>query len=248
MDFLPALTQATASPHMSNRYVHVNTGEVIKVMQDAGFTVHDQRVDKARKSPMEYQRHMVVFRNDTLQTPDGSYVPQMLWINSHNGKSPAVMKLGIYRFVCTNGMVVGNDFASERIRHAGELAKQVLDRVRELSKKSSSVFSQIETWSKIDLDRAQQEEFARRVALLRFGEQKMQQYNPLDLLNVRRAEDDKGDLWSVFNRIQENSTKGGLVGRNANNRQVRSKSLNSIGLDVGFNERLWELTEEFAAA
>lgn len=247
MNFLPALTQSTPSPSMSSRYVHVNTADVINVMQDAGFTVHDQRVDKARKSPLEYQRHMVVFRNDSIQTPDGSYVPQMLWINSHNGKSPAVMKLGIYRFVCTNGMVVGNDFASERVRHAGELAKQVLDRVRDLSAKSVKVFDQIDTWSKIDLSAAKREEFAKRAAILRFGEDKVQQYNPMDLLNVRRAEDDKGDMWSVFNRVQENATKGGIVGRNANNRQVRSKSLNSIGLDVGFNERLWELAEEFVA-
>jgi hypothetical protein len=248
MDYLPALMQETASPSMSSRYVHVNTSDVINVMNDAGFTVHEQRVDKARKSPLEFQRHMVVFRNDSVQTPDGSYVPQMLWINSHNGKSPAVMKLGIYRFVCTNGMVVGNDFATERVRHAGELAKEVLDRVRNLSAKSVKVFDQIDAWSKIDLSQAQRDEFARRAAVIRFGEAKLQQYNHLDLLNVRRTEDDKGDMWSVFNRVQENAVKGGMIGRNANNRQVRSKSLNSIGLDVNFNEKLWELADEFVAA
>lgn len=242
-----AITQSTPSPKMSDRYVHVNTAQVIDIMSDAGFSVSDIKVDRARKGGADFKRHMVIFRDDSSQTPDGSYTPQMLWTNSHNGTSPASMRLGIYRFVCSNGMVAGTDFAHERIRHMGDLARQVLDRVRSLSAHSTKVFSQIENWSKIDLEKEKRVELARRAALIRFGEQKVQQYNIMDLLNVRRAEDDKGDLWTTFNVIQENAVKGGLVGRNANNRQVRSKALNSIGLDLNFNEKLWDIAEEFAA-
>lgn len=246
MSYAPAILQTIAAPNMSDRYVHVNTSDVITIMNDAGFDVAETKVDKTHKNDPAFQRHMVVFRNNNITTPDGTYQPQMLWMNSHNGKSPAVMRLGMYRFVCANGLVVGTDLAKERIRHVGDLARQVIDRVRLLSAKSVSVFNQIDEWSKIDLAKEQREEFARRAAIIRFGAEKVQQYNALDLLNVRRAEDDHGDLWSTFNVIQENAVKGGMVGRNANNRQIRSKMLKSIGLDVGFNEQLWTLAEEFA--
>jgi hypothetical protein len=37
----------------------------------------------------------------------------------------------------------------------------------------------------------------------------------------RRFDDRRPDLWSVFNRTQENLTKGGLHGRSANGRRQR---------------------------
>lgn len=246
MNYLSAITQATPAPHMSKRYVHVNTSDVINVMTEAGFTVVDQKVDKVRKSNSEFARHAVIFRSEQLGTADGTYVPQAIFMNSHNGKSTANLRLGLYRFVCANGMVVGQDYASSSIKHVGDLARQVIERVKEMSKQSVEVFQKVDQWSKIDLSKEKRIEFATRAAMLRFGEKNSKQYSMSDLISARRLEDDKGDLWSTFNIIQENTTKGGLVGRNANNRQVRSKALTSIGLDLRFNKELWNLAEEFA--
>ncbi|MDD3478749.1 MAG: DUF932 domain-containing protein, partial [Candidatus Izemoplasmatales bacterium] len=189
---------------------------------------------------------MVVLRNTNLGTSDGTFIPQALFTNSHNGRSTADLRLGMYRFVCANGLVVGDDYARESIKHVGDLAKQVIDRIREMSKQSQKVFSEIDNWKAIDLSKERRLEFAKQAGILRFGEAKMQQYDVMDLLMPRRAEDDSGDLWSTYNIVQENASKGGLQGKNANGRRVRSKSLNSIGQDLSFNSQLWKLATEFA--
>lgn len=245
MQLLPAITQTSAHPKMSNRYVHVNTKDIIDVMESEGFVVSGQKVNKSR-SGSTFGRHMVMFQNPNIVTSDPSFVPQMLLLNSHDGTTPAVFRLGVYRFVCENGMVVGNDYATEKIRHVGDLARQVIERARTLSAQSTKVFSQIDSWMGIDMSAEKRLAFAETAAKLRFGEALSKQYNAGDLLVPRRGEDDAGDLWSTFNIVQENTTKGGLVGRNANNRRVSSRPLVAIGQDFNFNSQLWELAAEYA--
>lgn len=235
----------TASPKMSSRYVHVSTKDVIDIMTSEGYQVAEVKTDKVRKSSAEFGRHLVKFTRPGAQVVDG-YEPQMLWTNSHNGTTKATMMLGAYRFVCSNGLVIGQSYATESIRHTGDLAREVIDRVRALSASSYKLFGQIENWSKVELTGEKLNEYVRQAAILRFGEERMQMYKPEDLLELRRAEDDKGDLWSVFNRVQENCMKGGQVGHNANNRQVRARALKGINADIGFNTKLWDLTSEFA--
>ena len=60
-------------------------------------------------------------------------------------------------------------------------------------------------------------EIANRAAKLRFPTS----YNELDyeqLLNVNRKEDEGNNLWLVYNRIQENLTKSGLLNSRNGNR------------------------------
>ncbi|SFA93208.1 hypothetical protein SAMN05444579_101640 [Delftia tsuruhatensis] len=44
----------------------------------------------------------------------------------------------------------------------------------------------------------------------------------------RRFEDRRPGLWSVFNRTQENLTKGGLHGRSANGRHQQTHPITHI--------------------
>jgi hypothetical protein len=67
-----------------------------------------------------------------------------------------------------------------------------------------------------------------------------------ELLKVRRPEDDKNDLWTVFNRVQENIMRGGLEGVSAQGRRIRTGGVRSLGSTLRVNTSLWELAEEFA--
>jgi len=44
-------------------------------------------------------------------------IPKLLLINSFNRESSLFIGVGIYRFVCSNGLVVGQNFYSEKVRH-----------------------------------------------------------------------------------------------------------------------------------
>ncbi|MGL5003520.1 MAG: DUF932 domain-containing protein, partial [Casimicrobium sp.] len=66
------------------------------------------------------------------------------------------------------------------------------------------------------------------------------------LLHARRHEDARNDLWSVFNRVQEKLTQGGLAARAASGRCTRTKPIQGIDQSVKVNRALWVLAEEMA--
>ena len=63
------------------------------------------------------------------------------------------------------------------------------------------------------------------------------------LLAPRRCDDNRPDLWSVFNRTQENLVQGGLLGRAANGRRQRTRPVQGIDQNVRLNRALWLLAD-----
>ncbi|KAA8703552.1 DUF945 domain-containing protein, partial [Pseudomonas cannabina] len=66
---------------------------------------------------------------------------------------------------------------------------------------------------------------------------------PSQLLMPRRREDRSSDLWTTFNRVQENTIKGGLTGRNKQGRRTTTRAVNGIDQDVKLNRALWVLAQ-----
>ena len=63
------------------------------------------------------------------------------------------------------------------------------------------------------------------------------------VLAPRRVDDDRRDLWSVFNRTQENLIKGGLTGRSANGRRQSTRPVQGIDQNLRLNRALWLLAD-----
>lgn len=63
-------------------------------------------------------------------------------------------------------------------------------------------------------------------------------------LAPRRFEDRRDDMWTTFNRVQENMMKGGLRGRNRSGRTTTTCPVNGIDQSVKLNRALWVLAEE----
>ena len=63
------------------------------------------------------------------------------------------------------------------------------------------------------------------------------------VLAPRRLDDDRRDLWSVFNRTQENLLRGGLHGRSANGRRQTTRPVQGIDQDLRLNRALWLLAD-----
>ncbi|MEE1707246.1 DUF932 domain-containing protein, partial [Pseudomonas aeruginosa] len=55
--------------------------------------------------------------------------------------------------------------------------------------------------------------------------------------------DNRADLWSVFNRTQENLIRGGLLGRGGNGRRQRTRPVQGIDQDLRLNRALWLLAD-----
>jgi hypothetical protein len=70
---------------------------------------------------------------------------------------------------------------------------------------------------------------------------------PETLLIPRRKEDDKFDLWHVFNRIQENMLRGGNETTAEDGRVVMTRGIGRIERDVEVNTKLWSLAVQTIA-
>jgi hypothetical protein len=96
-----------------------------------------------------------------------------------------------------------------------------------------------------ELSLSQQYDFAKLVADSHWGEEKMIDIN--QMLAIRRVEDSGSDLWSVFNRVQENLLNGGILTvtpkDNGKVRRSRSRAIRSIDQNLVVNKMLWSLTE-----
>lgn len=83
---------------------------------------------------------------------------------------------------------------------------------------------------------------ARAALHYRFGEDH-QPVTTDQILTPRRYEDRSDDLWTVYQRVQENLMKGGLAGRTAQGRSNRTRAVNGIDGDVKLNRALWVMAE-----
>jgi hypothetical protein len=71
--------------------------------------------------------------------------------------------------------------------------------------KAQEVIAQLNTWKQQNMTFEKMRNLAYKAAKLRFNETD-ENFDPNALLRVNRVEDEGNDVWTVFNRIQENLT------------------------------------------
>ena len=250
----------------SARYAYIPTSDIITKLMDEGFMPFSAKQSVSRYDDRrEFTKHMLTFR----QVADmqraavvGEQVPEVIVINSHDGSSAFNIMAGIFRFVCSNGMVVADStIGSVKVLHKGNIAEQVVGASYRVISDSRRVMDKIGTWSGLMLTNGEQNALAEAARVLRFGEDEGKVVTPItagQLLEPRRVEDNKSDLWHTFNRLQENTTKGGLRGRTAmhrddngvmqRGRRMTTRPVKGIDQDVKLNRALWTLAEELAKA
>ena len=76
----------------------------------------------------------------------------------------------------------------------------------------------------------------------RYGEDH-QPVTASQILTPRRYEDRQDDLWTTYQRLQENLLKGGLPGRTAKGKRSHTRAVNGIDGDVKLNRALWVMAE-----
>lgn len=198
------------SPDRSERYVHIQTSDLLPSLEELGFTVFSSRVH-ARSQTNPYARHVLDLRIPGVKEVNGT-VPRVLLQNSHNGTKALKAMLGAWRWACENGMVAGDVYGEVTIRHSGVGAAEAIDKIRALAANTKPLFDSIKRWSDIAIQDETAAEFARLASVLRWGD--AERFSSEQILQVRRAEDQAPDLWTVFNRVQENTVKGAFEGVN----------------------------------
>jgi hypothetical protein len=160
---------------------------------------------------------------------NGAEANEIVLLNSHDGTSSYQMLAGMFRFVCSNGLVCGDTVADVRVPHKGDVAGQVIEGAYQVLHGFDRALESRESMQAITLDEGEAEVFARAALSLKYDDpDKPAPITESQILMPRRFDDRRPDLWSVFNRTQENLTKGGLHGRSANGRRQQTRPCRAL--------------------
>ncbi|QHQ29926.1 conserved hypothetical protein (plasmid) (plasmid) [Xanthomonas albilineans] len=170
---------------------------------------------------------------------------EIILLNSHDGSSSYQMLAGVFRFVCQNGMVVGDTVGDIRVPHKGDVISQVIEGAYQVVDSFAAADEQREGMRSLTLSEAEQTAFARAALALRYDEDTAPApVTEQQLLTPKRWEDRNSDLWTTFNRVQEHMVRGGLRGRNAKGRRTTTRPVNGIDQNIKLNRALWVLADE----
>jgi hypothetical protein len=229
----------------SERYTYILTIDVLRGLRNEGFEPFMVCQTRVRhEDRREYTKHMLRLRH--ANQINGDEANEIVLLNSHDGTSSYQMLAGMLRFVCQNGMVAGDNVADIRVPHKGNVVQNVINGAFDVLDGFDLIREQKDGMSNVTLDRDEQHAFARSALALRYDPTDAETPAPItenQLLNLRRFEDRRDDLWTVFNRVQENLTKGGLHGRSRTGRSMSTRPITGIDQNVKLNLALWVLAD-----
>ena len=245
---------APTNPAVSEKYLFANTETIIDDLEKLGWLPVQAAQRKSRGGNTIFSKHMVSFQNPdikiTSQDGDDAF-PRIILTNSHDGRQAFQFNVGIFRLVCSNGLVVADEeFANFKIRHKGytfgELRNVVRQAVEDLPNKvqvmndmKNRILSQEEK-NKLALDamlvRAGIEPGSEKAAKFNYDEETIE-----DILEPKRKEDKGDDLWKVFNIVQEKITKGDFQAALQGAKVRKVRKITSFEKDLKVNQQLFNL-------
>jgi hypothetical protein len=237
----PSVFTTEKAPHLTDKYIQTPTSRVVEDLMRLGWQVTKAQEVRSKKYK-GFQKHIVVFRHPDIMIKGANgddAFPQILLTNSHDGKAAFNFRVGIFRLVCSNGLVVADaDFNNVSIRHINYTFESLQAKVNEVIEKLPGLVQKINLFKSTKLTEDQMTEFAYKAATLRTKAK----VNIMELLEVTRDEDHGNDLWAVFNRVQEK-----IIGGSFKSGKRKSRSVTSFQKDIEINEQLFELAGSYLA-
>ena len=245
---VPAAFADEPSDLVSDKYEFINTAEIVQHMIKEGFVPVRAMQNRARtEDDMLTTRHMIRFRRNNAKPILGEVFPEVGIVNGHNGAVRFEMFGGLYRLVCSNGLVTGAGQANViQTRHLGDVSN-IIEGSYTIIKETAQLADKVKAMQGIKVPQNWLAPFAGNAAALAYGEDHQLAKEPLPLLVPRRATDEADNIWNVFNRVQENIMRGGMSYQSANGRAVHTKGITRVKRDVELNLELWDLAESVAS-
>lgn len=239
----PSIYAESAHESRSERYAYIATKVILDRLRAEGFQPFMASQSRVRNEDRrEFTKHVLRLRHPSDIDPRESN--EIVLVNSHDGSSRFQLIAGMYRLVCQNGLVAGQSIGDVRIAHKGDVALEVVQAAHTILERFRLVDQARDTMRSVELPPGEALAFARAALQLRYDSSlRPAPITEDQILMPRRPEDVGNDLWSTFNRVQENLIRGGLQGRSATGRYTRTREIQGIDQNVMLNRALWTLAE-----
>jgi len=246
-----AFCKAPTNPGVSQKYVFASTETVIEDMKKLSWNVVEAKQPRKRCNSFR-SYHMIAFQNENVKIYKNDEngcktivdcYPRIILTNSHDGFSSFKFMVGLYRLVCSNGLIIATkEFANYSIRHINYTFEELRELVNSVI---AAIPTHVEIMNKMQ-DKALTVSEQRQLALAglrnRKGDPELEVSNALldELLEPTRKEDEGNTLWNTFNILQEKLMNGGFLIEGKNGKARRARQIKAIGKTVGFNQALFK--------
>jgi len=242
--YAPSVLAQEAHESRGERYTFIPTSEVLDGLRREGFQPFEVRQTRVRdQSKREHTKHLVRLRHESSIT-SVEEVPEIILLNSHDGSSSYQLLSGFFRFVCSNGLIAGDVCNDIRVRHSGNVVDDVIEGAVRVLDNVEEIAGRIDAYKSITLAPEEATVFANAALQLRWDDKAPVQAD--QVLRTRRWADNKADLWTTFNRVQENLLKGGLSARTTTGRRTSTRAVGGVNENVKLNRALWSLADGLA--
>ena len=239
---------APTNPNVSKKYLFVNTETIIDDLEKLGWLPVQAAERKSRQdSSTIFSKHMVAFQNPnikiTSEDGDDAY-PRILLTNSHDGMQAFKFSVGIFRLVCSNGLVVADEqFSDFKIKHKGYTFAELRNVVKQAVEDLPNKVQVMNDMKNRILTEDEKRKMALDAMLIRAGVKELQydEETITDILDPKRDADKGDDLWRVFNVIQEKITQGDFHAALTGAKVRKVRKIKSFEKDMKVNKELFKL-------
>ena len=254
---------ATAPTNLavSDRYVFASTETIIDDMAKLGWGVVQCKQQRSNKNSNVRSFHLVAFQNPevyiTKQTEQGEEIdayPQIILSNSHDGFNSFKFMVGIFRLVCSNGLVIATqEFESISIRHINYSFEELRRTIAASIEKVQEQVAVMNRMRELELTEEQRKDFAINAIAIRTGKEvdevKVSDEEVEELLEPVREEDNGNDLWTTFNVLQEKVIKGLFhMGTTKRGKQRKARPITGPAKDLEVNQNLFRHAASYLLA
>ncbi|MEA9980071.1 DUF932 domain-containing protein, partial [Pseudomonas sp. RTS4] len=198
---VPSIFAEEAHDSRSERYLYIPTVKVLDALRVEGFQPFMACQTRVRnEGKREHTKHMLRLRHaSNIRNNEAN---EIILLNSHDGSSSYQMIAGKFRYVCANGLVLGDLAMDQKVRHSGrgEVIDEVIEGAYEVLQQFEQIDHHLGDMKSHHLSNYEQLAFADAALTYRYDTAETPApITPSQLLLPRRREDRSDDLWTTFN-------------------------------------------------
>ena len=251
----PSIFASQPIEGVSARYSFLPTSSILRGMRENSLVpVRADQQSVRTEARRGFQKHLIRFaRIEHLDTWQKNQVrPEVVLLNSHDKSSAYQLHCGLFRLVCSNGLVVADaTFQRISIKHSGFNPDSVIEASFKVLGAVPDIMNKVQLFQDRILTDAERLALATGAATYRWEDPSKAPVKASMLLNARRYGDDAKDLWTTLNTVQENIIRGGqrdCSRRRQHGRRIpKSRAIKGIDEDMKLNKALWQMAEVLCA-
>jgi len=245
---IPAIATQSPHPGCSQRYSQIKTIDLLGPIMEMGWLPAGGQQSKTN-ARAGFQKHVIRLRHESLSQV-GDSVPELIICNSHDRTSQFMFLGGVFRFVCSNDLVVGSTFNRIKIMHMNLNVPSIIESCKRAADNLGSIIPNIKEMGDRELAPHEMQDLAQQGLLLKYRDEALAPIHAATLLERRRKEDEGNSLWKVFNVVQENLILGGQRDREPKTDVFGrmfpvSNPIQQMDRQTTLNMKLWDVAASF---